>query len=390
MHKNSLVTLLIYSTIFVSASNVVFAEEQLNESVDVVATDNCIIDSRTSSIISKNKIMGDSEVSPDAFKRFFSDMSKTMSFKYKLNCSIDEFVDIVFEEASIENVRADIVIAQAIEETGYFQFGGIVKPSDNNFAGIGATGASGVRAKFSSPRVGIRAQVQHLKAYASKDSLVNSCVDPRFKYVTRGSAVYLEDLAGKWAVPGYNKSKYSSLDKALKANDSYGQNIYKIIEKAKTYNTSFDVIPSAPCVSVSDNITLSASKSTGIVTARSLNVRKGAGTNYSVITSIKKNTTVTILSTKNGWYNVELPNGKKGWVSKEYVSIKSNSSTASKTGTVTARSLNVRKGAGTKYSVIASIKKNTKVTILGSKNNWYKVQLSNGKTGWVYKKYVAT
>ena len=70
--------------------------------------------------------------------------------------------------------------------------------------------------------------------------------------------------------------------------------------------------------------------------------------------------------------------------------IKSNSSTASKTGTVTARSLNVRKGAGTKYSVIASIKKNTKVTILGSKNNWYKVQLSNGKTGWVYKKYVAT
>ena len=315
-------------------------------------------------------------------------MAKTMGFKYKLNCSIDEFVDIVFEEASIENVRADIVIAQAIQETGYFQFGGIVQPSDNNFAGIGATGASGVRAKFSSPRMGIRAQVQHLKAYASKDNLVKSCVDPRFKYVTRVSAVYLEDLAGKWSVPGYDKSKYTSLDNALRANDSYGQNIYKILEKAKTYNTALDIIPSTPDSSVSDSTSQSNSNSIGIVTSRSLNVRTGAGTNYSIITSIKENTEVTILSTKNGWYNVQLSNGKKGWVSKEYISIKSNSSNVSKTGIVTARSLNVRTGAGTNYSVITSIKKNTKVTILSSKSNWYKIQLSNGKTGWVYKKYV--
>lgn len=387
MNKKFIITVLIHSTIFLGASKVVFAVEQLNESSDVVV-DDTIIESRASSAISKNKIMGESEVSPDAFKRFFSDMAKTMNFKYKLNCTIDEFIDIVFEEALIENVRADIVIAQAIEETGYFQFGGIVKPNDNNFAGIGATGESGTRAKFSSPRIGVRAQVQHLKAYATKDSLVNSCVDPRFKYVTRGSAVYLEDLAGKWAVPGYDKTKYTSLERALKANDSYGQKIYKILEKAKSYNSVLDNMPSISDIVVNDNNSQSESKCIGVVTARSLNVRKGASTKHSVITSIKKNTTVTILSSKNNWYYVELPNGKKGWVSKRYISGKSNTSNSSKTGTVTARSLNVRKGSGTKYSIITSIKKGSKVIILDAKNDWYKVQLSNGKTGWVSKKYI--
>ena len=40
---------------------------------------------------------------------------------------------------------------------------------------------------FDTPQLGIRAQVQHLKAYASTVDLKNECVDPRFKYVTRGS-----------------------------------------------------------------------------------------------------------------------------------------------------------------------------------------------------------
>jgi hypothetical protein len=46
---------------------------------------------------------------------------------------------------------------------------------------------------------GIMANVQHLKAYASKEALKTECVDPRFTYVTRGIAPYMEQLAGKWA-----------------------------------------------------------------------------------------------------------------------------------------------------------------------------------------------
>ena len=48
--------------------------------------------------------------------------------------------------------------------------------------------------------MGIRAQIQHLKAYASSENLVNACVDPRFHLVSRSSATCIGDLGnGKWA-----------------------------------------------------------------------------------------------------------------------------------------------------------------------------------------------
>lgn len=69
---------------------------------------------------------------------------------------------------------------------------------------IGATNNSAVGKGnwFETERMGIRAQIQHLKAYGSKDPLVNENIDPRFKYVTRGIAPNWIDLNGRWAVPG--------------------------------------------------------------------------------------------------------------------------------------------------------------------------------------------
>ena len=108
-------------------------------------------------------------------------------------------------------MRGDVAFAQSLHETGFFKYGGIVLPTQNNYAGIGALNgnAKGQAATFPDPRTGVRAQIQHLKAYASKAALVNGCVDPRFSLVTRGSAQYVEWLGasdnpnGKgWAVPG--------------------------------------------------------------------------------------------------------------------------------------------------------------------------------------------
>jgi len=50
---------------------------------------------------------------------------------------------------------------------------------------------------FDTPKLDIRAQVQHLKAYASTDALVNERTDPRFRYVKRGCAPYAEWLGQK-------------------------------------------------------------------------------------------------------------------------------------------------------------------------------------------------
>lgn len=94
-------------------------------------------------------------------------------------------------------MKAEVVFAQAMMETGYLQFGGDVLVSQFNFAGLGATG-NGVRGEaFKDVRTGIRAQVQHLKAYASSEPLKQQCVDNRFLYVKRNVAPYVEWLGQK-------------------------------------------------------------------------------------------------------------------------------------------------------------------------------------------------
>ena len=62
-------------------------------------------------------------------------------------------------------------------------------------------------ASFESVQIGVRAHIQHLKAYASREPLQRSLVDPRFGRVRRGSAPYVEDLSGKWAVDPHYAAK---------------------------------------------------------------------------------------------------------------------------------------------------------------------------------------
>lgn len=126
-------------------------------------------------------------------------------------CTLEQLACMFLEEGQAEGVRGDIAFAQSIKETGFFKYGGIVLPSQNNYAGIGALNgnAQGQAASFPEPRIGVRAQIQHLKAYASAAPLAMPCVDPRFNLVTRGTAEYVEWLGAEdnpngrgWAVPG--------------------------------------------------------------------------------------------------------------------------------------------------------------------------------------------
>lgn len=150
-------------------------------------------------------IMGESSASAKQMVAYFTSVDARYPesvYESKGAPTIDAFAQIVVEEAQAEGVKAEIVFCQAMKETGWLRFGGSVKPDQCNFAGLGATGGSVSGAVFPDVRTGIRAQVQHLKAYASTDPLVNKCVDPRFSYVKRGSATTLASLNGKWAVPG--------------------------------------------------------------------------------------------------------------------------------------------------------------------------------------------
>ena len=159
-------------------------------------------------------IMGTTSITATQMVNYFT--AKGGKYPYSGNSvapTIKDFCQIYVDECKAEGVKAEVAFAQAMMETGFLRFGGDVKKEQYNFAGLGATG--GVEGNgFDSIRIGIRAQVQHLKAYASKKSLKQTCVDERFKYVSRGTAPYVEWLGQKenpsgkgWATAvnyGYN------------------------------------------------------------------------------------------------------------------------------------------------------------------------------------------
>jgi len=102
------------------------------------------------------------------------------------------------EEGQIEGVNYDIAFCQACVETSFLRFGGELQPSLNNFGGLGAVSGN-EPASFPSARIGVRAHIQQLKAYASLEPLVQEVVSPRFRFVTRGVAPLVGQLGGRWS-----------------------------------------------------------------------------------------------------------------------------------------------------------------------------------------------
>lgn len=177
------------------------------------------------------QIMGTSQTTVAQMVRYYnSNVSGYDTFKAKYNGkyngvlakggarTINQFAQIFYEEATAEGVRAEVAFTQCMKETGFLKYGGDVLPNQYNFAGIGATGAVH-GASFSNVRMGIRAQIQHLKAYGSISSLTNPCVDPRFNLVKRGSAQYVEWLGIKENPNGYGWA----------TSKSYGHDIVSMV-----------------------------------------------------------------------------------------------------------------------------------------------------------------
>lgn len=142
-------------------------------------------------------IMGESSVTADDMVEYYNERYTYPADTYKSKGAknAEKFFKILKEEAEAEGVKTEVLFAQVILETGGLQFGGDVKPEQCNFGGLGATGGGVGGETFENVRLGLRAQVQHLKAYACNDALKNECVDTRFAYVTRNSAPYIEWLS---------------------------------------------------------------------------------------------------------------------------------------------------------------------------------------------------
>lgn len=186
-------------------------------------------------ISKKNAISGISIASVENMATF---LLKTNASPKLNGMNILEFCKLYIEEGAIEGIRGDIAFCQSIQETGWFTFKGDVTPEQMNYAGIGTVGGGAKGHYFSNQREGVRGQIQHLKAYATTEALKQECVDPRYGLVTKGISPNWEELGGRWAVPGYQKSKYNSFDEAFAAGETYGQLILTLYKKM--LNTSID------------------------------------------------------------------------------------------------------------------------------------------------------
>lgn len=172
--------------------------------VEAMTTDGRESDYTIAKRIERYNIMGNSSTNLSQMVAYYRKNAVYPSYYLGSDApNIESFCQIYIEECAAEGVKAEVAFAQAMKETGFLRFGGQVSITQYNFAGLGATDGGAAGASFPNVRTGVRAQIQHLKAYASTDALKNPCVDPRFNIVKRGTAPYVEWLGQKENPQGY-------------------------------------------------------------------------------------------------------------------------------------------------------------------------------------------
>lgn len=290
--------------------------------------------------------------------------------------SVLDMIPLYLSEGQAEGVRGDIAFAQSCLETGNFGFSGsAVTLEQNNFCGMGVT-ANGLKGNsFDTAQSGIRAQIQHLKAYADTAELVNELVDPRFKYVARGSAPYVEWLGiqenpqGKgWAAGAGYGEKILNILKAITGETSQqetnqtiqsktgfvkvfykgkdglnirtapcmGENVHEIVYEGiytvtgisadgKWYRlkSGLFITSDKQCVQFMENLP-AASSYIVRVNIFDLNIRKGPGTNYARTGKFTGAGAFTIVEEANGegaskWGLLKSCQKKRdGWISLDF------------------------------------------------------------------------
>ena len=219
-----------------------------------------------------------------------------------------ELARLYIEEGQAEGIRGDIGAAQSFVETGNYTFNGSAVTLDqNNFCGMGVT-ANGMKGNsFATMREGVRAQIQHLKAYATEDALKQTCVDPRYKYVKKGCASFVEWLGQKENPNGYGWA----------AGAGYGAKILNVLAKIMSVDAQ-DSQTGKENNNVQENTDHARNDEIKPISGTLTIIYEGSdGVNYrtkpdydkaSVAGSVKKGTVLTVIGETEDFYKV-----KSGW-----------------------------------------------------------------------------
>jgi hypothetical protein len=155
-------------------------------------------------------ILGRGRIKADALAAFLLSVNPGVEGQFAASLAL-----FYVEDGYAEGVNHDAAFAQMCLETGFLHFGGLVTPEMNNFCGLGSIGPGQPGERFSNPRTGVRAHIQHLKAYATTAPLNQTLVDPRYRWVKYGSSPEIKGLAGTWAADPHYAEKIGAVLKRL-------------------------------------------------------------------------------------------------------------------------------------------------------------------------------
>jgi hypothetical protein len=234
----------------------------------------------------------------------------------RINPNAPDLAEIFIREGTAEGIRGDIAFAQSCIETGNFAFdrGTAVTLDQNNFCGMGVTSLGMKGNSYATPSDGIRAQVQHLKAYANTESLNNPLVVPtvgeaRFRFVVRGYAPFVEWLGAQENPKNEGLPPEQRRGWAMGAG--YGEKILRILNAIVATPVTTQT-PSNP------NELNHVLYQVNVPSGDTLNCRNGAGTSHSVLGVFRPGEIVTATRKSGNWLLVT--NGKlTGWSSATYL-----------------------------------------------------------------------
>ncbi len=188
-----------------------------------------------------------------------------------------------------------------------------------------------------------------------------------------------------------------------------GATVWVSGQYVKVTTSSVTTTTAKPTTTTTTKPTTAQTVKKGTINASPVNIRKGAGASYAKVTSVNKGYTFTITGQKtvsgSVWYSF-VRNGATVWVKGQFVKVTTSTvttttakpttttttkpTTAQKKISITGKVVNVRKGAGTGYAVVTTVKKDSTYTYTETKTVsgtvWYKITVG-GKTGWVIGTY---
>ncbi|WP_419881765.1 SH3 domain-containing protein [Peribacillus sp. B-H-3] len=140
--------------------------------------------------------------------------------------------------------------------------------------------------------------------------------------------------------------------------------------------------------------TLSSGK--GTITASSVRVRKGPGTDFQIVGKIKKGTTVSIIERSGNWVSIA-SQAYNGWISADYITAEvkekeekkkeKEQSSSGKTGTIIGDHINLRSAPSLNGGVLGKLGKNEIVSVISEEEGWVQIQAEN-TAGWVSHQYI--